>query len=62
MGHHSAAFTLSVYVHLLDGDLGDPLDVGLTVPGADAEVLAADTREAEPAVEVRPHLTLVESA
>ena len=62
LGHHSAAFTLSVYVHLLDGDLGDPLDVGLTVPGADAEVLAADTREAEPAVEVRPHLTLVDSA
>jgi hypothetical protein len=45
---------LSVSVHLLDGDLGDPLDVGIVVPGADAEVLAADTREAEPAVEVRP--------
>lgn len=25
LGHHSAAFTLSVYVHLLDDDLGDPL-------------------------------------
>ena len=25
MGHHSAAFTLSRYVHLLDGNLGDPL-------------------------------------
>ena len=25
LGHHSAAFTLSVYVHLLDGDLGEPL-------------------------------------
>jgi integrase len=26
LGHHSPAFTLSVYVHLLDGDLGDALD------------------------------------
>jgi integrase len=25
LGHHSPAFTLSVYVHLLDGDLGEPL-------------------------------------
>jgi hypothetical protein len=27
-GHHSAAFTLSTYVHLLDGDLGEPLALG----------------------------------
>ena len=27
MGHHSAAFTLEVYGHLLDGDLGPPLDI-----------------------------------
>jgi integrase len=26
LGHHSAAFTLATYVHLLDGDLGKPLD------------------------------------
>ena len=26
LGHHSAAFTLTTYVHLLDGDLGKPLD------------------------------------
>jgi integrase len=25
LGHHSAAFTLATYVHLLDGDLGGPL-------------------------------------
>ena len=25
LGHHSAAFTLATYVHLLDGDLGEPL-------------------------------------
>jgi integrase len=26
LGHHSPAFTLSVYVHLLDGDVGGPLE------------------------------------
>lgn len=28
LGHHSAAFTLATYVHLLDGDLGEPLEIG----------------------------------
>jgi integrase len=27
LGHHSPAFTLATYVHLLDGDLGEPLAV-----------------------------------
>jgi integrase len=27
LGHHSAAFTLATYVHLLDGDIGAPLAV-----------------------------------
>jgi integrase len=27
LGHHSAAFTLATYVHLLDGDLGEPLAI-----------------------------------
>jgi integrase len=27
LGHHSPAFTLATYVHLLDGDLGEPLDL-----------------------------------
>ncbi|MGK2936923.1 MAG: tyrosine-type recombinase/integrase [Solirubrobacteraceae bacterium] len=27
LGHHSPAFTLSLYVHLLDGDLGEPVDL-----------------------------------
>lgn len=26
MGHHSAAYTLDTYGHLIDGDLGAPLD------------------------------------
>jgi integrase len=25
LGHHSPSFTLDTYVHLLDGDLGEPL-------------------------------------
>lgn len=32
LGHHSPSFTLSVYVHLLDDDLGEPL--GLPSPSA----------------------------
>jgi hypothetical protein len=28
LGHHSAAFTLATYVHLLDGDIGAPLELG----------------------------------
>jgi integrase len=27
LGHHSAAFTLAAYVHLLDGDLGEPINL-----------------------------------
>jgi integrase len=34
LGHHSPAFTLSTYVHLLDGDIGQPLEItgGSSVP------------------------------
>jgi integrase len=27
LGHHSAAFTLATYVHVLDGDIGAPLSI-----------------------------------
>jgi integrase len=27
LGHHSPAFTLATYVHLLDGDIGEPLEI-----------------------------------
>ena len=33
LGHHSAAFTLATYVHLMDGDIGEPLGLS-TVRGA----------------------------
>jgi integrase len=36
LGHHSAAFTLATYVHLLDGDIGQPLV--LDTVGAAGEV------------------------
>jgi integrase len=26
LGHHAASFTLDTYVHLLEGDLGEPLE------------------------------------
>jgi integrase len=37
LGHHSAAFTLATYVHLLDGDLGEPLAI-LQEGGHNAEL------------------------
>lgn len=32
LGHHSAAFTLSTYIHLLDDDVGKPLALALEPP------------------------------
>jgi hypothetical protein len=32
LGHHSAAFTLATYIHLLDGDIGEPLAIGVSGP------------------------------
>jgi len=47
LGHHSPAFTLARYVHLLDGDLGEPL----TVPGGNGVITGPtpsdDTRRSE---------------
>jgi integrase len=39
LGHHSPAFTLNTYVHLMDGDLGGPLGA----PQSASEVSAAPT-------------------
>ena len=33
LGHHSPAFTLATYVHLLDGDLGEPLSLSRSAVG-----------------------------
>lgn len=41
MGHHSPAFTLEVYGHLLDGDLGPPLDLRAEVRGSTGSRLPA---------------------
>jgi integrase len=43
LGHHSPAFTLATYVHLLDGDVGEPLGIPTT---AVAEVVAITECEA----------------
>jgi integrase len=40
LGHHSPAFTLATYVHLLDGDLGEPLTIVSTVVDIPNEVEA----------------------
>jgi integrase len=38
LGHHSAAFTLARYVHLLDGDLGAPLSLNVAPAHQDRQV------------------------
>jgi integrase len=42
LGHHSAAFTLERYVHLLDNDIGEPL----TIPRAEPPAAEAELMEA----------------
>ena len=37
LGHHSPAFTLSTYVHLLDGGVGDALDLKVKLPQPEPE-------------------------
>jgi integrase len=43
LGHHSPAFTLARYVHLLDGDLGEPLALPSLAPQVSAAVSAHPT-------------------
>lgn len=40
LGHHSPSFTLDTYVHLLEGGVGDPLDLG-ALPAPPESVQAA---------------------
>ncbi len=48
LGHHSAAFTLARYVHLLDGDLGEPLAVQGGNPVVTGPTLLDTTTSEEP--------------
>jgi integrase len=43
LGHHSAAFTLSVYAHLLEGEQAPPLDLSAELSSEEAELI--DPRE-----------------
>lgn len=47
LGHHSPAFTLATYVHLLDEDLGGPLNVSTESP-AGLAVLGSEPIEGRP--------------
>jgi integrase len=48
MGHHSPTMTLDQYAHLMDGDLGDPLDLGdvLTPDAPTPEAVLTDDASA----------------
>jgi integrase len=45
LGHHSPAFTLSTYAHLMDGDLGEPLAI-MALPRQAADVAYGSSRRA----------------
>jgi hypothetical protein len=50
LGHHSAAFTLSVYVHLLNDDLGGPLGAPEGVSEVSAQGTVTARNEPQPAL------------
>lgn len=54
LGHHSAAFTLATYVHLLDDDLGEALP--LPLPGGNRVVTDTTPSDSNPALVGEPDL------
>lgn len=46
LGHRSSSITLDVYAHLLDDDLGDALDLGAVLSGAEGEQPTVPTTSA----------------
>lgn len=44
LGHHSAAFTLSVYAHLMDEGVGDALDIAATTSATTSATRPGDTQ------------------
>jgi integrase len=51
LGHHSAAFTLATYVHLLGDTMGEPLDLALELQG-DNKVTTQEAKTEQTAVAV----------
>jgi hypothetical protein len=47
LGHHSPAFTLETYVHLLPEDLPEPPSLGVAALGAKGEAVSEQPRAAE---------------
>jgi integrase len=58
LGHHSASFTLDTYVHLLDNDLGEPLQAVITTQRDVASLDVAADGRAETVPAMRPELVL----
>jgi hypothetical protein len=55
LGHHSAAFTLARYVHLLNDDIGAPLSLPMVVTRA---VTSGTTKHSKARTEQEPQLAL----
>ncbi len=54
LGHHSPAFTLSVYVHLLDEGVGGPLDLGAALAAGGGNKVATHATGSEGIAPDRP--------
>jgi len=53
LGHHSPAFTLATYVHLLDGDLGEPLELRAVTTSVTTLPVSGDGDESDEAQKPR---------
>ena len=47
LGHHSAAFTLDTYIHLLDDGVGAPLDIDVELGGRSVNTVATSHAESD---------------
>lgn len=47
LGHHSAAFTLDTYIHLLDGDVDEPLDLDVELTAAGVNKVTTSHTESD---------------
>lgn len=52
LGHHSPSFTLSVYAHLMDGGVGDPLTLSGVTPGSRSDARDASVALGAPPAEI----------
>ena len=58
LGHHSAAFTLATYVHLLEGNIGEPLSLSAELQGGNKVAIRPTPLDTEAGGALEPTLAL----